>query len=279
MTTRDSILRDFSTKVAAGEPIFGSGAGIGLSAIAAEETGMDFLVVYNSGRFRMAGRSSMAGLMPYGDANAIVLDMAREILPVVERIPVFAGVCGTDPFRIMRRFLTQLRDEGYVGVQNFPTVSLFEGMVRANLEETGLGFDREMEMVAEAHDLDLVTCTYVVTPEEGAAMASAGADIVVPHMGTTLTGRRGARTSMSMDEAKRRTAEIRDAALEVNPDVFVLLHGGPIVGPAEVTDVLESVPGIHGFLGASSMERHPTETALAEHMSEYRQLRLPVRSS
>jgi predicted TIM-barrel enzyme len=276
MTSRDSILRDFATKVAAGEPIFGSGAGIGLSAIAAEQAGLDFLVVYNSGRYRMAGRSSMAGLMPYGDANAIVLDMAREILPVVERIPVFAGVCGTDPFRIMRRFLTQLKDEGYVGVQNFPTVSLFEGMVRTNLEETGLGFDREVEMVAEARDLDLVTCTYVVTPEEGAAMAGAGADIVVPHMGTTITGDRGARTSISMDEAKRRTAEIADAARAVNPDVFVLLHGGPIVGPREVAEVLESVAGLHGFLGASSMERHPTETALADHMRDYRRLRISV---
>jgi len=276
MNSRSDIIRRLRAKVAEGKPIIGGGAGTGLSAKCSEAAGLDFIVVYNSGRYRMAGRSSMAGLMPYGDANAIVMEMGSEILPVVDQIPVVAGVCGTDPFRLMSKFLRDVKDAGFSGVQNYPTVCLFDGMIRANLEETGLGFYCEAEMIAEAHALDLFTATYVANPQEAVAMASAGADVVVPHMGLTTAGMIGARTAMTMAEAKVKVAELAQAAREVNPDVLIVCHGGPIFSPDEAAEVIRDVPGVHGFLGASSMERLPTEIAMVEHMSKYTRISLPA---
>jgi predicted TIM-barrel enzyme len=266
---RDEVLAHLREKADAGRAIIGGGAGTGLSAVCAEAAGLDFIVVYNSGRYRMAGRSSMAGLMPYGDANAIVVDMAGEIIPVVDRIPVVAGVCGTDPFRSMPVFLDEIKRLGFAGVQNYPTVCLFEGVIRANLEETGLGFDREVEMIAEAHARDLVTITYVHSEDEAAAMAAAGADVVVAHMGLTTSGRIGAQTSVSLDDAVKRVGELQEAARAVRPDVLTVCHGGPIAGPEDAAYVLARVPGLQGFLGASSMERIPTEIAMTEHMRRF----------
>lgn len=279
MNTRTEIVQRFRAKVATGQPIIGGGAGTGLSAKCSEVAGLDFIVVYNSGRYRMAGRSSMAGLMPYGDANAIVMDMAAEILPVVQHTPVVAGVCGTDPFRLMPKFLREIKDAGFSGVQNYPTICLFDGIIRANLEETGLGFDREAEMIAEAHELDLFTCTYVANPDEAVAMAKAGADVVVPHMGLTTSGMIGAQTALTMAEAKVKVAELAEAARAVNPHVLVVCHGGPIHSPAEAAEVIAEVPGVDGFLGASSMERLPTEIAMVDHMSAYTRITVPPRTA
>src|SRR5947209_9450059 len=231
MFTRDECLARLRAQVAAGRPIVGGGAGTGISAKCAELGGIDLIIIYNSGRFRMAGRGSLAGLMPYGDANAIVMDMAREVLPVVERTPVLAGVCGTDPFRLMKRFLLDVRDAGFSGVQNFPTVGLFDGTFRMNLEETGMGFGKEVEMIAAASDLGLLTCPYVFTPEEAERMAVAGADVLIPHMGLTTKGSIGARTAITLEEAVKRVQELCDAAKQVNPDILVLCHGGPISEP------------------------------------------------
>jgi predicted TIM-barrel enzyme len=278
MNSRTEIVQRFRAKVATGQPIIGGGAGTGLSAKCSEVAGLDFIVVYNSGRYRMAGRSSMAGLMPYGDANAIVMDMAAEILPVVQHTPVVAGVCGTDPFRLMPKFLREIKDAGFSGVQNYPTICLFDGIIRANLEETGLGFDREAEMIAEAHELDLFTCTYVANPDEAVAMAKAGADVVVPHMGLTTSGMIGAQTALTMADAKVKVAELAEAARAVNPHVIVVCHGGPIHSPAEAAEVIAEVPGVDGFLGASSMERLPTEIAMVDHMSAYTRITLPPRT-
>lgn len=278
MNTRSEIVERFRAKIALGEPIIGGGAGTGLSAKCSEAAGLDFIVIYNSGRYRMAGRSSMAGLMPYGDANAIVMEMGAEILPVVDHIPVVAGVCGTDPFRLMPQFLRQVKDAGFSGVQNYPTICLFDGIIRANLEETGLGFYKEAEMIAEAHALDLFTCTYVANPDEAVAMATAGADVIVPHMGLTTSGMIGAKTSLTLAEAKVKVADLAQAAREVNPDVLIVCHGGPIYGPREAAEVIAEVQGVDGFLGASSMERLPTEVAMIEHMSSYTQIRLPARA-
>lgn len=275
MPTRTEIVARMREKIAAGHPVIGGGAGTGLSAKCSEAAGLDFIVVYNSGRYRMAGRSSMAGLMPYGDANQIVMDMGSEILPVVDQIPVVAGVCGTDPFRLMPQFLRQVRDAGFSGVQNYPTVCLFEGIIRANLEETGLGFDKEVEMIAEAHSLDLFTASYVANPEEAVAMAKAGSDVIVPHMGLTTSGMVGAQTALTLEDSKRKVGELARAAREVNPTVIVVCHGGPISGPSEAAEVIRDVPGIDGFLGASSMERLPTETAMVAHMSAYTRIALP----
>lgn len=275
MNSRSEIVDRLRAKVAAGLPIIGGGAGTGLSAKCSEEAGLDFIVVYNSGKYRMAGRSSMAGLMPYGDANQIVLDMGAEILPLVDRIPVVAGVCGTDPFRVMPRFLRRIKDEGFSGVQNYPTICLFDGIIRANLEETGLGFYKEAEMIAAAHALDLFTACYVANPDEAVAMAEAGADVIVPHMGLTASGMIGARTALTLQESKVKVAELMDAARAVNPEVLVLCHGGPIFSPNEAAEVIRDVPGVDGFLGASSMERLPTEVAMVEHMRAYTRIRLP----
>lgn len=270
--TRTEILAGLRAKADEGRAIIGGGAGTGLSAVCAEAAGLDFIVVYNSGRYRMAGRSSMAGLMPYGDANAIVMEMAGEIIPVVHRIPVVAGVCGTDPFRSMPVFLDEIRRIGFAGVQNYPTVCLFDGIIRANLEETGLGFDREVEMIAEAHARDLVTITYVHHEDEAAAMARAGADVVVAHMGLTTSGRIGAQTAVSLDDAVERVGALQDAARAVRSDVLTVCHGGPIAGPDDAAYVLERVPGLGGFLGASSMERIPTEIAMTAHMRRFTEL-------
>jgi predicted TIM-barrel enzyme len=274
--SRTEIINRLRAKVSEGRPIIGGGAGTGLSAKCSEAAGLDFIVVYNSGRYRMAGRSSMAGLMPYGDANAIVMEMGAEILPVVDHIPVVAGVCGTDPFRIMAKFLKQVQEAGFSGVQNYPTVCLFDGIIRANLEETGLGFDREAAMIAEARRLDLFSATYVANPDEAEMMARAGADVIVPHMGLTTAGMIGAQTAMTLDEAKDKVARLAGIARAVNPDVLIVCHGGPISGPDEAAEVIRDVPGVHGFLGASSMERMPTEIAMVEHMTRYTEIPLPA---
>ncbi|WP_298321917.1 phosphoenolpyruvate hydrolase family protein [Haloactinopolyspora sp.] len=273
--SRTEIVQRLRDKVDQGRAIVGGGAGTGLSAKCSEMAGLDFIVVYNSGRYRMAGRSSMAGLMPYGDANAIVMEMADEIIPVVgPDFPVVAGVCGTDPFRSIPRFLRTVRDAGFAGVQNYPTVCLFDGMIRANLEETGLGFDREVEMIAHAHELDLFTASYVHSEAEARAMVDAGADVIVAHAGLTTSGTIGAQTAWTMAESIDFVTRILATATAARPDVLVLAHGGPIAQPGDVAEVLRAVPGLHGFLGASSMERLPTEVALVEQMKSFLDLQV-----
>src|SRR5947207_10144601 len=236
--TREQCLERLRAQVAAGRPIIGGGAGTGLSAKCAEAGGIDLIIIYNSGRFRMAGRGSLSGMMPYGDANQIVLDMAREVLPVVRKTPVLAGVCGTDPFRIMKHFLRDLRTVGFSGVQNFPTVGLIDGTFRQGLEETGMGFNLEVEMIREARALGLLTCPYVFTEDEARAMAQAGADVLIPHMGLTTKGAIGAKTALTLPEAARRVQALHDAAKLVNPDVLVLCHGGPISEPEDAQYIL-----------------------------------------
>ena len=272
MIPRDEILARLRAQVAAGRPIVGSGAGTGLSAKCAELGGIDLIIIYNSGRFRMAGRGSMSGMMPFGDANQIVMDMAREVLPVVERTPVLAGVCGTDPFRIMKRFLLDVRDAGFSGVQNFPTVGMIDGTFRQGLEETGMGYDKEVELIALASDLGLLTCPYVFTEREAEAMAGAGADVLIPHMGLTTKGTIGAKSALSLDEAVQRVQALCDAAKKVNPEVMVLCHGGPISEPEDVRYVLERTRGIVGFFGASSIERLPTEVAITNCVKQFKAL-------
>ncbi len=259
-------------EVERGNPIIGAGAGTGLSAKCAEAGGVDLIIIYNSGRYRMAGRGSLAGLRPYGDANAIVVEMAAEVLPIVQNTPVLAGVCGTDPFRLMPVFLKQLKEMGFSGVQNFPTVGLFDGTFRQNLEETGMGFDLEVEMVRQARELDLLTCPYVFDEREARAMAEAGADVLVPHMGLTTSGSIGAKTALTLDESVERVQSMADAGQEVNPDVLVLCHGGPIAMPEDAAYVLENTSGVVGFFGASSMERLPTEKAMTENMREFKRI-------
>jgi len=259
--------------VASGGVIVGAGAGTGLSAKCAEAGGVDLIIIYNSGRYRMAGRGSLAGLLSYGDANAIVVEMAGEVLPIVKHTPVLAGVCGTDPFRLMPYFLKQIKEMGFAGVQNFPTVGLFDGMFRQNLEETGMGFDLEVKMIRIAHELDLLTAPYAFNPDEARALAKAGADILVPHMGLTTKGSIGAHTAISLDEAAQRVQAMHDAAKEVNPNIIVLCHGGPIAEPEDATYVLEHTLGVVGFFGASSMERLPTEVAITENARRFKQIR------
>jgi predicted TIM-barrel enzyme len=266
-------LRRLQAQVARGKPIIGAGAGTGISAKFAERGGVDIIIVYNSGRYRMAGRGSLAGLLPYGDANAIVVDMAREVLPIVRNTPVLAGVCGTDPFRRMDIFLRELKALGFSGVQNFPTVGLIDGVFRANLEETGMSYDLEVEMIRQARELDLLTAPYVFTPEDAEKMAAAGADVLVPHMGLTTSGTIGAKTALTLDESVERVQAMRDAAVSANPDVLVLCHGGPIAEPDDAAYVLERTRGVVGFFGASSMERLPTEIAMTENMRRFKQLR------
>jgi predicted TIM-barrel enzyme len=254
----------------AGSAIIGAGAGTGLSAKCAEAGGADLIIIYNSGRYRMAGRGSLAGLMPYGDANAIVLDMASEVLPVVKHTPVLAGVCGTDPFRLMDRFLGQVEDAGFAGVQNFPTVGLIDGIFRANLEETGMSYDLEVEMIGLARERGLLTAPYVFDVESAEAMTRAGADVLVPHMGLTTKGTIGAHTALTLDECVTRIQQMRDAAVAINPEVIVLCHGGPIAEPEDAAYVLERTSGVVGFFGASSMERLPTEIAMTENMRRFK---------
>jgi predicted TIM-barrel enzyme len=275
MFTREECLARLRAQVAAGRPIVGGGAGTGISAKCAEAGGIDLIIIYNSGRFRMAGRGSLAGMMPYGDANQIVMDMAREVLPVVERTPVLAGVCGTDPFRLMKNFLRDVKDAGFSGVQNFPTVGLCDGTYRAGLEETGMGYGKEVDMIALASDMGLLTCPYVFTPEEAGKMAGAGADVLIPHMGLTTKGSIGAKTAMTLEQAAKRVQELADAAKRVKPDILVLCHGGPISEPEDVRFVLKNTTGIVGFFGASSIERLPTEVAITGCVRQFKGLGLP----
>ncbi|WP_086819717.1 phosphoenolpyruvate hydrolase family protein [Allokutzneria sp. NRRL B-24872] len=269
---RTEALARLKSTVDSGSAIIGAGAGTGLSAKCAEAGGVDLIIIYNSGRYRMGGRGSLAGLMPYGDANAIVLEMAGEVLPVVRDTPVLAGVCGTDPFRLMPKFLDQIADTGFAGVQNFPTVGLIDGVFRANLEETGMSFAMEVEMIGLAAQRGLLTAPYVFDAEQARAMAEVGADVLVPHMGLTTKGSIGARTALTLDESVRRVQEMRDAAVEVNPDVLVLCHGGPIAEPQDAQYVLDRTTGVVGFFGASSMERLPTETAITEQVRGFKGL-------
>ena len=267
---RAKILEEFRGMVERRIPIVGGGAGTGLSAKCEEAGGIDLIVIYNSGRYRMAGRGSLAGLMPYGDANAIVLEMAAEVLPVVRDTPVLAGVCGTDPFRLMDRFLRQVEDAGFAGVQNFPTVGLIDGVFRANLEETGMSYAQEVEMIGLAADRGLLTAPYVFDVESAEAMTRAGADVLVPHMGLTTKGSIGARTALTLDDCVARVQQMHDAAVAINPDVIVLCHGGPIAEPDDAQYVLDRTRGVVGFFGASSMERLPTEIALTENMRRFK---------
>jgi predicted TIM-barrel enzyme len=269
---RSEALQRLRAQVAAGRPILGAGAGTGISARFAERGGVDLIIIYNSGRYRMAGRGSMAGVLAYGDANAIVVDMAREVLPVVQDTPVLAGVNGTDPFRLMPVFLRQLREMGFDGVQNFPTVGLFDGRIRAYCEETGFGFGLEVEMIREAHALDLLTCPYVFDEDEARAMTDAGADVLVPHMGTTVKGAIGAQTAMTLDEAARRVQAIRDAAVRVRPEILVLCHGGPIAEPEDAQYLFDHTEGVAGFFGASSIERLSVEPAIEAQTRRFKEL-------
>lgn len=267
---RSTALTRLRETAASGRPIIGGGAGTGLSAKSAEAGGIDLIIIYNSGRYRMAGRGSLAGLLAYGDANAIVMEMANEVLPVVKDTPVLAGVNGTDPFRVMGRFLDDVKAAGFAGVQNFPTVGLIDGTFRANLEETGMGYDLEVDMIRAAHERELLTTPYVFHPDQARAMTEAGADVLVPHMGLTTKGSIGAGTALSLDECVDRVQAMRDAAVEVNPDVMVLCHGGPIAEPEDAQYVLERTDGIVGFFGASSIERLPTEVAIRAQTEKFK---------
>ena len=255
-----------------GEPIIGGGAGTGLSAKCEEAGGIDLIVIYNSGRYRMAGRGSLAGLLAYGNANEIVVDMAKEVLPVVQRTPVLAGVNGTDPFMIQDVFLRQLKDLGFAGVQNFPTVGLIDGTFRANLEETGMGFGLEVDMIRAAHDLDMLTTPYVFSEDDARAMAVAGADIIVPHMGLTTGGAIGADTALKLEDCPALIDAWAAAAKSVRPDIIVLCHGGPISMPDDARYILDNTEHCNGFYGASSMERLPTEVALTEQTREFKRI-------
>ncbi|HTN75138.1 MAG TPA: phosphoenolpyruvate hydrolase family protein [Pirellulaceae bacterium] len=261
-------------KLAARQPIIGGGAGTGISAKMSEAGGVDLLVIYNSGRFRMGGRGSLSGMMPYGDANAIVMDMAREVIPVVKQTPVLAGVCGTDPFRVMKLFLKEVDAAGFSGVQNFPTVGLFDGKIRQNLEETEMGYGLEVDMIRTAHEFGMLTTPYCFNPHEATAMAEAGADILIPHMGLTTKGTIGAQSSASLDEAVEAVQAMHDAAKRVNPEILVLCHGGPIAEPADAQYLLDRTEGIVGFYGASSMERLPVEPAIRGRVTEFTQLKM-----
>jgi len=271
--TRQEVLDRLRRNIDAGVPIVGGGAGTGISAKFEEAGGVDLIIIYNSGRFRMAGRGSLAGCMPYGDANAIVMEMAAEVLTVVKDTPVLAGVCGTDPFRQMDAFLRQVRDIGFSGVQNFPTVGLCDGRFRRNLEETGMGYGLEVEMIRLAREMDLFTTPYAFNAEEARQMAEAGADVVVAHMGLTTKGAIGATSAPSLEDAPAKVQAIADAARGVNGGVIVLCHGGPISMPDDAEYVLRNTEGVHGFYGASSMERLPTEVAIQEQMEKFKAIR------
>ena len=270
---RQSILKRFREKIARGEPIIGGGAGTGISAKCEQAGGIDLIVIYNSGRFRMAGHGSLAGLMPFGDANAIVLEMANEVLPVARKTPVLAGVCGTDPMRLMDRFLRQVKDAGFSGVQNFPTVGLIDGTFRANLEETNMGYDKEVEMIRQAHELDLLTTPYVFDTADAKKMTDAGADILVAHMGLTTAGTIGAHTAKTLQQCVPLIDAIVQTAKSMRPDVIVLCHGGPIAEPPEAEFILKNCKHVDGFYGASSMERLPTERAITQQTKTFTAIR------
>lgn len=271
---RQDILAKFRSMIAAGQPIVGGGAGTGISAKAEEAGGIDLIIIYNSGRYRMAGRGSAAGLLAYGNANEIVKEMAVEVLPVVRKTPVVAGVNGTDPFILMPRFLAELKDMGFSGVQNFPTIGLFDGQMRQSFEETGMGFGLEVDMIGEAHKLDLLTTPYVFNPDESTAMAKAGADIIVAHMGVTTGGSIGATSAKSLDVCVDEIEAIAEAARKVRKDIIVLCHGGPISMPEDARYVLERSPGCHGFYGASSMERLPAEAGIRAQVENFKGLKI-----
>ncbi len=270
--SREQCLNRLRSQIASGKPIIGGGAGTGISAKCAEAGGIDLIIIYNSGRFRMAGRGSLSGMMPYGDANAIVVEMAREVLPVVKNTPVLAGVCGTDPFRIMKLFLRDLQAMGFSGVQNFPTVGLIDGSMRQGLEETDMGYDKEVEMIRLASELGHLTCPYVFNETEAEAMARAGADVLIPHMGLTTKGSIGAKSALTLDEAALRVQAMHDAAKKINPEVMVLCHGGPISEPDDALYIMQKTKGIVGFFGASSIERLPTEIAITECVRKFKSI-------
>jgi predicted TIM-barrel enzyme len=271
---RKEILRRLNAQVKAGTPIVGCGAGTGISAKCAEAGGADIIIIYNSGRYRMAGRGSLAGLMPYGDANGIVVEMASEVLPVTRNTPVLAGVCGTDPFRLMPVFLKQLKDIGFSGVQNFPTVGLIDGNFRANLEGTGMGYDKEVAMIAAANKLDMFTSPYVFDEDQARAMAKAGADQLVAHVGLTTSGSIGAAVALSLDQAIKLVMRIAAAGKKVRKDILVICHGGPFDEPDSVGKALKRMPGIAGFFGASSIERLPTERGITGQVKDFKKMKL-----
>ena len=271
--SREEILEGFREKRAKGEILLGVGAGTGITAKSSEAGGADIFVIYNSGRFRMAGRGSLAGLLAYGDANAIVQEMGYEVLPVVKNTPVLAGVNGTDPFRVMPKFLAQLKDQGFNGIQNFPTVGLIDGVFRKNLEETGMGYQLEIDAVAEAHKLDMLTCPYVFTNEDALAMTKAGADIIVAHMGLTTGGTIGAETARSLDDCCEIIAGIQEVVKNENPDAMVICHGGPISAPADAAYVIDKVKGLDGFFGATSIERLATERAIKQQTEDFKAIK------
>jgi len=272
--TRSAILAKLKAEIASGKIILGAGAGTGISAKSGEAGGVDLIIIYNSGRYRMAGRGSLAGLLSYGDANQIVVEMGAEVLPVVKHTPVLAGVCGTDPFRLMDVFLKQLKDSGFEGVQNFPTVGLIDGVFRANLEETGMGYDLEVEMIRQAHELDLLTTPYVFDEEQAIKMAKAGADILVAHMGLTTKGTIGAKTALTLDDCVKKVQGICDAGKSVNPDIVVICHGGPIAEPEDAQYVLSRTKGVAGFFGASSIERFATEVGIKQQAEAFKKINI-----
>ena len=271
--SRKEILKGLKKQVSSGIPIIGAGAGTGISAKCAQAGGADLIVIYNSGRFRMAGHGSLSGLMPYGDANSIVLEMAREVLPVVT-IPVLAGVCGTDPFRLMHVFLREVQAMGFQGVQNFPTVGLIDGIFRQNLEETGMSYSKEIEMIGLANELDLLTTPYVFNVDQAVETTKVGADVLVAHMGLTTKGAIGAKTAKTLDQCVREIQAIHDAAKKVRDDILVIGHGGPLSEPQDVDYVLKKTRGVVGFFGASSIERLPTELAITARVSEFKKIEL-----
>jgi len=270
--TREECLTRLRKNIKEGRPIIGTGAGTGISAKCAESGGADLIIIYNSGRYRMAGRGSLAGLMPFGDANQVVVEMAREVLPIVKNTPVLAGVCGTDPFRLMDVFLKELIEIGFSGVQNFPTVGLIDGVFRQNLEETDMGYDLEVEMIAKAHELGHITTPYVFNEEDAKKMAQAGADILVAHVGLTTKGSIGAKTALTIEKASEVVQNIHDAAKSINSDILVICHGGPIAEPEDADYVLKHTKGIVGFFGASSIERLPTEKAITNQVQKFKGL-------
>lgn len=280
MTTlsRLEILKLFKEKIANGQPIIGGGAGTGISAQCEEAGGIDLIVIYNSGRYRMAGRGSLAGLLSYGNANQIVKEMAYEILPAVKLTPVLAGVCGTDPFMLRNSFLKELKSMGFAGIQNFPTVGLIDGVFRANLEETGMSYQLEVDCIKAAHSLDMLTTPYVFNTDEAVLMTEASADIIVAHMGLTTKGKIGAQTSKTMEECIVEIQNIVNTCKNINDEVIVLCHGGPIATPEDAQYVLERVNGVDGFYGASSMERLPTEIAITEQIKKFKQINFKAKA-
>ncbi|SFL35432.1 phosphoenolpyruvate hydrolase family protein [Pelosinus propionicus] len=272
--TRSEVLAKLKAEVAKGKIILGAGAGTGISAKSGEAGGVDLIIIYNSGRYRMAGRGSLAGLLSYGDANQIVVDMGAEVLPVVKHTPVLAGVCGTDPFRLMDVFLKQLKNSGFVGVQNFPTVGLIDGVFRANLEETGMGYDLEVDMIKQAHELDLLTTPYVFDEEQAVKMAKAGADILVAHMGLTTKGTIGAKTALTLDDCVKKVQAICDAGKSINPNILVICHGGPIAEPEDAQYVISRTKGVAGFFGASSIERFATEVGIKQQAEAFKNINI-----